>query len=207
MSDDRRVWIVYVVRPNKENEKVNSIEGGPIEPESSFIDPNADLSSAKLRGIGFGAQTDGSLLFLDLKGHLASVKIVGHTAVKIKPRPAVKREARGGLGAMDLSAASVELIRQWAARTEAVREVWLFGSRAKGASSPDSDVDIGIYLMPPTATSDWALAAYTADGDAWQYELERLLGLPVSLEAVTTNSRGHREVQAGVRLWARTCDA
>src|SRR5262249_50631247 len=44
-------------------------------------------------------------------------------------------EARGGgrLGAqMDLPADSVELIRQWAARTNSVREVWLFGSRAKG---------------------------------------------------------------------------
>jgi len=68
MSDDRRVWIVYFVRPNKKNEKVTSIQSGPIVPKSSFIDPNADLSCAKLRAITFGAQTDGSLAFLDLKG-------------------------------------------------------------------------------------------------------------------------------------------
>ena len=66
----------------------------------------------------------------------------------------------------DLPADAVRLIREWAARTDSVREVWLFGSRAKGTSRPDSDIDIGIYLMPPTPTSDRALAAYTANGDA-----------------------------------------
>jgi hypothetical protein len=67
MSDDRRVWIVYVVKPSEENDKVTSVEHGPIVPERSFIDPNADLSCAKLRAITFGAQPDGSLAFLDLK--------------------------------------------------------------------------------------------------------------------------------------------
>jgi predicted nucleotidyltransferase len=36
----------------------------------------------------------------------------------------------------------------WAARNEAVAELWLFGSRAKGTSRPDSDVDIGLALTP-----------------------------------------------------------
>jgi predicted nucleotidyltransferase len=105
---------------------------------------------------------------------------------------------------VDLPADSVELIRQWAARTNAVREVWLFGSRAKGTSRPDSDIDIGIYLMPPSATSNWAYATYTSQGDAWQRELAGLLGRHVSLEAVTPDVPGHREVQAGKRLWARS---
>jgi len=104
---------------------------------------------------------------------------------------------------MDLPADSVELIRQWAARTTAVREVWLFGSRTRGTSRPNSDVDIGIYLMPPTRGSNWALALYTAEGDAWQRELAGLLGQQVSLEAVIPESRWHEEVQAGKLLWAR----
>jgi predicted nucleotidyltransferase len=104
---------------------------------------------------------------------------------------------------MDLPAGCVELIRQWAARTNSVREVWLFGSRTKGTSRPDSDVDIGIYLMPPTERSDWALALYTAEGDDWQRELTRLLGKRVSLEAVRPGDPGHEEVQAGKLLWAR----
>jgi predicted nucleotidyltransferase len=102
--------------------------------------------------------------------------------------------------AVDLPADSVELIQQWAARTNAIREVWLFGSRAKGTSRPDSDVDIGIYLMP----QDWAFGTYVAQGDAWQHELAGLLGLRVSLEAVTPDVPGHWEVQAGKRLWVRS---
>ena len=117
-----------------------------------------------------------------------------------QPSNASKRKIGG---TMDLPADSVELIRQWAARTNSVREVWLFGSRAKGTSRPDSDVDIGIYLMPPAEGADWALALYTAEGDAWQRELGGLLGKPVSLEAVSPGGPGHAEVQAGKLLWAR----
>jgi hypothetical protein len=67
LSDDRRVWVVYVIEPNKENEKITSIEHSPFAPENSFIDPDADLNSARLRAIGPSAEADGSLAFLDLK--------------------------------------------------------------------------------------------------------------------------------------------
>ena len=76
---------------------------------------------------------------------------------------------------MDLPARDIDLIRQWAFRTNSVREVWLFGSRAKGTARPDSDVDIGIYLMPPAGGADWALATYTEMGDWWQRDLATLL--------------------------------
>jgi hypothetical protein len=68
LSDDRRVWLVYIVRPNKENEKITSPkEPDPIAFESSYIDPEVDLKGARLRGIALGAQDDGSLAFWDLK--------------------------------------------------------------------------------------------------------------------------------------------
>ena len=44
------------------------------------------------------------------------------------------------------------LLCQWASKNDSVRELWLFGSRAGGTSHPDSDVDIGIGLMPPTGS-------------------------------------------------------
>jgi hypothetical protein len=50
---------------------------------------------------------------------------------------------------------------------------------------------------------NWALARYFAEGDAWQRDLEELLGRPVSLEAVIPGGPGHEEVQAGKLLWAR----
>jgi predicted nucleotidyltransferase len=37
-----------------------------------------------------------------------------------------------------------ENIRQWAARTPSVQQVWLFGSRARDEAEPDSDVDLAI---------------------------------------------------------------
>jgi hypothetical protein len=67
LSDDHRVWVVYFVRPNEKKEKITSIEPSPIVPEFSFIDPNADLASARLRAIGFDAHADGSLKLWDLK--------------------------------------------------------------------------------------------------------------------------------------------
>jgi hypothetical protein len=50
----------------------------------------------------------------------------------------------------------------WAKRTNAVRKLWLLGSRAKGTSRPDSDVDIAIALMPAKRGHDWALGDYFA---------------------------------------------
>jgi predicted nucleotidyltransferase len=104
---------------------------------------------------------------------------------------------------MDLHPRDVELICKWAVRTWAVREVWLFGSRAKGISRPDSDVDVGIYLMPPASGSDWALATYTKVGDQWQRELAGLLERSVSLEAVTPGCAHEQKVRDGILLLTR----
>jgi predicted nucleotidyltransferase len=75
---------------------------------------------------------------------------------------------------IDLPDAWAALIREWATRTGSVREVWLFGSRAKGTARPNSDVDLAIVLMPSVGKTDWALGNYTALGDAWQRELEAI---------------------------------
>jgi predicted nucleotidyltransferase len=47
---------------------------------------------------------------------------------------------------MDLTPEQQQMIALWAASTEWVNEVRLFGSRAKGRSRPDSDVDIALTL-------------------------------------------------------------
>lgn len=67
MSDDRRVWVVYTVKPIEKSVTTNSIESSPITPDNTFIDANADLSNARLRGIVYGAQSDGTLAFWDMK--------------------------------------------------------------------------------------------------------------------------------------------
>jgi predicted nucleotidyltransferase len=51
-------------------------------------------------------------------------------------------------------------IEQWAVQNGNIKEVWLFGSRARGEATDDKDVDIAITLMPLQGSHDWALGDY-----------------------------------------------
>jgi predicted nucleotidyltransferase len=93
---------------------------------------------------------------------------------------------------------------QWASENHSVRELWLFGSRAKDALGPDSDVDLVVALMPPKGKIDWAFGNYVALGDQWSRELDAIVGRHVSLEAIVPGTDGDAAVRrSGVRLWAR----
>ena len=70
----------------------------------------------------------------------------------------------------------------WASKNESVRELWLFGSRARGDAREDSDVDIALALMPPDGKTDWALGAYYRFDREWKQQLEAIVGRHVSLE-------------------------
>jgi predicted nucleotidyltransferase len=78
-------------------------------------------------------------------------------------------------------------IRQWAERTGCIREVWLFGSRARGDHEENSDVDLALALMPPIRQglgripTDWALVIYneTETRTGWKAELKPLIGREV----------------------------
>jgi hypothetical protein len=65
LSDGRSVWVVYIVRPKEGNETISSRK--ELAFETSYCEPGADLKSARLRAITFGAGDDGTLVFLDLK--------------------------------------------------------------------------------------------------------------------------------------------
>jgi predicted nucleotidyltransferase len=80
----------------------------------------------------------------------------------------------------------------WAQRTNAIAELWLFGSRAKGTSRPDSDVDIAVSLMPPVRNHDWALATYLALSVDWRRQLEKIVGRRVSLTAIVPDTPTRR---------------
>ena len=41
-------------------------------------------------------------------------------------------------------------IQQWADSNSCIREVWPFGSRARGDHEDSSDVDLAVTLTPPT---------------------------------------------------------
>ena len=105
---------------------------------------------------------------------------------------------------MDMKDEWVRGLRAWASANGNVRELWLFGSRANGTSHAESDVDIGIGLMPPTGNHNWALGNFLALGDKWARELEAIVdGRHVSLENITPDEQGTAKVGKWERLWRR----
>jgi len=82
---------------------------------------------------------------------------------------------------MQLPEAWLQGIRAWAEANNSVREVWLFGSRARGDATEDSDVDLALALVPPQGKHDWAFGNYCAHWAQWQTELEAIVGRHVSL--------------------------
>lgn len=57
------------------------------------------------------------------------------------------------------------LLAEWAARTNAVAALWLFGSRARGTARANSDHDLAIELRPKTKDHDWAFGDFTCEGE------------------------------------------
>src|SRR5262245_9149751 len=106
---------------------------------------------------------------------------------------------------MQLPQAWHENIGQWAARTPSVREVWLFGSRARDEAEPYSDVDLAIVLTQPTRGGhDWARGNYERFGDDWQNELKAMVGRHVSLELLPPPDQ---DIGPRVLLWTRLSDS
>jgi predicted nucleotidyltransferase len=104
---------------------------------------------------------------------------------------------------MDMKDEWVRTLVAWASENDSVRELWLFGSRADGTARPDSDIDVGVGLMPPNGEHNWALGNWFALGDQWQRDLANKLGRHVSLENVTPEEPGSAKVQKWVLLWRR----
>jgi predicted nucleotidyltransferase len=94
---------------------------------------------------------------------------------------------------------------EWAQKTAAVKELWLFGSRARGEARAESDVDLALVLMPSARKHDWASGDYVALHSEWKNALEAIVGRHVSLEAITPDTPGDRTVrETGIRLWSRS---
>lgn len=105
---------------------------------------------------------------------------------------------------MDMRSEWVRGLREWAQVNDNVRQLWLFGSRARGDAREDSDVDLALALMPPDGKHDWALGNYFRFESEWKQELQAIVGRAVSIEPLvpgeTSDVRLRRE---GVLLWAR----
>jgi len=95
-------------------------------------------------------------------------------------------------------------LRSWAEANQSVRELWLFGSRARGDAREDSDVDLALALMPPDGKRDWALGNYFALEGEWKQELQAIVGRAVSIEPLVPGEDSDMRVrQEGALLWPR----
>lgn len=104
---------------------------------------------------------------------------------------------------MDMQDEWLRGLRDWADKNGNVRELWLFGSRADGTSTPESDVDLSLGLMPPDGDHNWALGNLYACEKQWRRELEAIVGRHVSLEHITPEEPGTAIVREWVLLWRR----
>ena len=104
---------------------------------------------------------------------------------------------------MDMKEEWLRGLAEWASKNDDARELWLFGSRADGTSKPDSDVDLGLGLMPPIGDHNWAFANFIAFRKQWRHELEAIVGRHVSLEPITPDEPGTAIVKRWVLVWKR----
>ena len=93
-----------------------------------------------------------------------------------------------------------DLLIRWADRNGSVRELWLFGSRGpKGGAKPESDVDLGLVLIPKEGFGN-----YVALQPIWRGELEAIVKRHVSLVPMIAGNAGDAVIRStGVRLWQR----
>jgi predicted nucleotidyltransferase len=105
---------------------------------------------------------------------------------------------------MDMKDEWVRGLVAWASTNDSISELWVFCSRADGTSRSGSDIDIGVGLMPPKGTHDWAFGNWQALGDQWQRDLINMLGRHVSLENITPEAPGSAKVKKWVLLWKRS---
>ncbi len=105
---------------------------------------------------------------------------------------------------MDMRDEWLSGLRAWAAANGNVRELWLFGSRARCETREASDVDIALALMPPDGKTDWALGAYFAFESEWKQQLKGIVERDVSIEPLVPDTDADvRLRREGKLLWAR----
>jgi len=74
-----------------------------------------------------------------------------------------------------------ETLVKWAASRPFVIRMWILGSRARGDSSPDSDLDVAIEIEPIRPSDANAYSSYCARHQGWHAEIQPYLSLRLHL--------------------------
>ena len=92
----------------------------------------------------------------------------------------------------------------WARANSSIRELWLFGSRARGTARVNSVVDVGLAFMPGRRRNDRAFQNYIAHYSNWLTELETIVQCHVSLAPMIPGNEGDEIIRStGICLWER----
>ena len=71
-------------------------------------------------------------------------------------------------------------LKCWAKDKKSIKRVWIYGSRAKGKHSDQSDLDIAIELM--FSEFETNLAHFSLDRAKWAHEIQTMSEYSVDLE-------------------------
>jgi len=93
---------------------------------------------------------------------------------------------------MDLSNNDREKIVFWASKHPEIKAVYLFGSRPRGDSGPDSDIDLGLVLNQQKGDSN-TLASWIEFDNNWKVELARELTAPLDLQWYDVQLEQHND--------------
>jgi predicted nucleotidyltransferase len=105
---------------------------------------------------------------------------------------------------MGLPESWVNGIQQWAASNSSIREVWLFGSRARGNQEDDADVDLALRLMPPRVcpaafplTGRWSTSLTKKSEERGRRNLNGLWVARLTLNSCALKSPFHGRLSGG----------
>jgi predicted nucleotidyltransferase len=99
-----------------------------------------------------------------------------------------------------------KLIAAWAEAKPKIMEVWLFGSRVRGVSRPDSDLDVAVVVFGDTLDARYTVWHFSVD--EWSIELNALLPVQVDLDLgnpeISTKIVGPALKREGIRIFSRS---
>jgi len=90
-----------------------------------------------------------------------------------------------------------EALCRWATQKPEVREIWVFGSRARADHRPDSDIDIALKIHGDTPADKDCI--YICEAQGWRAEIQGFTPVPVHLDHGDEDCESHIVVPALAR--------